>query len=78
VDVEDGFMFEWGNNFPVEGLLGYLFAQERLIRHILFTALMIIRLAVLINCSQWVKINAAPTVAEKHELYKKTLKWPTN
>jgi hypothetical protein len=71
--VDGSFMLERGINFPVEGLLGYLFAQERLIRHVLFTTLMIIMLVVLINCSQWVKINAAPTVVEKQGLYNKNL-----
>ncbi len=59
------FMLERRNNCPVEALLGYLFAQESLIRHVLFTALMIIKLVVLINGSPRVKINAPPTVAEK-------------
>ena len=59
------FMLERRNNCPVEALLGYLFAQERLIRHVLFMALMIIRLVVLINGSQRLIINAPPAVAEK-------------
>jgi hypothetical protein len=57
------FMLERRNNFPVEALSGYLFAQESLIRHVLFMELMIIRLVELINGSPQVKINAPPAVA---------------
>jgi hypothetical protein len=67
-----------GNNFPVEALLGYLFAQEFLLPHVLFITLMIIMLVVLINTSQRATSHTLPAVAEKQELYNKTLKSPTN
>ncbi len=60
MDVDSGFMLERRNNYPVEALLGYVFAQERLLSHVLFMALMIIKLVVLINGPQWATSNAPP------------------
>jgi hypothetical protein len=67
------FLPERRNNLPVEAFVGYLFAQERLLSHVLFIALMIIMLVVLIDGLQRVTSNPPPAMAEKQELYHQNL-----